>query len=87
MLDNVINKITEKFRHSVKTQITPIKNKVEKTLDTKIDLYSKALKFGVLLILFIEGTKRVNKQANEQESIMPGQIIINNYLEGKGEHN
>lgn len=87
MLDNVINKITEKFRHSVKTQITPIKNKVEQTLDTKIDLYSKALKFGVLLILFIEGTKRVNKQANEQESIMPGQIIINNYLERKGEHN
>lgn len=81
MFDNLINKITEKMGHSVKTQIVPIKDKVEKTLDNKMDLYSKLLKVGVLICLFIEGTRKINNSTSNET--MPSHITINNYINRK----
>ena len=82
MFEKITNKVAEKMGRSVKTQIVPIKNKVAKTVDDKVDLYSKILKLGVLIFLFIDGTRRVNNISNERNNV-PSQIIINNYLSRK----
>lgn len=81
MFDGFFHKVTEKLGHSVKETIEPIKNEVQKVANDKVDLYSKILKLGVLIILFIEGAKKINRP-NDQPSI-PSQIIINNYLSRK----
>ena len=87
MLDNFVQKITDKFGKSVKTPIEPIKNEMEKVVDDKVDLYSKILKLGVLIFLFVDGTRRVNKLSNNDSSSQPSQIIINNYISRKESDN
>ena len=83
MFDGIIQKFTDKMGHSVKTTMEPIKTEVKKTVDNKVDLYSKILRLGVLIFLFIDGTKRVNKIVNDEPTIRPSQIIINNYISQK----
>lgn len=84
MFDKLVDKFTNKMSHSVKTTIAPIKDEVKKNLDNKVDLYSKVLKFAILVFLFIDGTKRINKNSNDSETT-PNHIIINNYVYPKGE--
>ena len=55
---------------------------MKKTIDSKVDLYSRILRLGVLLFLFIDGTKRISEPQKEQ-TISPSQIVINNYIGGK----
>ena len=74
--------MAEKMGHSVKTTIEPIRTEMKKTVDFKVDLYSRILRLGVLIFLFIDGTKRVNNMINEPAP-SPNQIIINNYLTKK----
>ena len=82
MFDKLTKKIAEKMGHSVKTTIDPIQAKVRNAVDSKVDLYSRILRLGVLIFLFIDGTKRVNNMVNEPTTT-PSQIIINNYLSRK----
>lgn len=78
MFDKAFKKMAEKMGHSVKTTIQPIQSEVKKTVDHKVDLYSRILRLGVLILLFIEGTKKVSDISKEPTS--PNQIVINNYL-------
>ena len=78
MLEKFTRKLAEKMGKSVKEQIQPIVNETSKKVDNKVDMYSKILKFGVLIFLFIEGTKKVADDSNPKQS--PNQIVINNYL-------
>ena len=82
MFDKLTRKVAEKMGHSVKNTIEPLRSEVKKTVDSKVDLYSRILRLGVLIFLFIDGTKRVNSLINDQPS-SPNQIIINNYLSRK----
>lgn len=82
MLERFTKKMAEKMGHSVKTTIEPIRHEMKKTVDSKVDLYSRILRLGVLIFLFIDGTKRVNDMSNERNS-SPSQIIINNYVNRK----
>ena len=82
MFEKLTKKMAEKMGHSVKTTIEPIRTEMKKTVDFKVDLYSRILRLGVLIFLFIDGTKRVNNMINEPTS-SPNQIIINNYLTKK----
>lgn len=79
MLDKLTRKLTEKMGKSVKETIKPIVDETSKKVDNKIDLYSRILKFGVLVILFIEGTKKAANDYSDSKS-GPSQIVINNYL-------
>ena len=79
MFDGLIKKVTDKMGHSVKTTIEPIKKEVQKTLDNKVDLYSKVLRLAVLVFLFVDGTKRIN-QSHEEHTNQPSQITIYNYM-------
>ena len=79
MFDGLIKKVTDKMGHSVKTTIEPIKKEVQKTLDNKVDLYSKVLRLAVLVFLFVDGTKRIN-QSHEERTNQPSQITIYNYM-------
>jgi len=83
MFEKISKKMAEKMGHSVKTTIQPVANEVKKTVDSKVDLYSRILRLGVLILLFIDGTKRVNKIVNQEPSPSPNQIIINNYITRK----
>ena len=83
MFDKLSKKMAEKMGRSVKTSIQPIKMEVRKTVDSKVDLYSRILRLGVLIFLFIDGTKRVNNIVNQEPSPSPNQIIINNYITRK----
>lgn len=82
MFDKLTRKVAEKMGHSVKNTIEPLRSEVKKTVDSKVDLYSRILRLGVLIFLFIDGTKRVNSFINDQPS-SPNQIIINNYISRK----
>ena len=81
MFENFTKKMAEKMGRTVKEVAEPIRQEVKETVDGKVDLYSKILKLGLLIILFIEGSKRVSNMDQEQRS--PSQIVINNYLTGK----
>ena len=81
MFDGIVRKITDKMGRSVKETIEPIKKEVQKVANNKVDLYSKILKLGVLIFLFIEGTKKVTNMNEPQQT--PSQIIINNYISRK----
>ena len=79
MFDKLTKKMAEKMGHSVKNTIEPIRTEMTNKVDSKVDLYSRILRLGLLLILFIDGTKRVNNAVSEQP-VSPNQIIINNYM-------
>lgn len=64
---------------SVKETVQPIMKETSKKVDGKVDLYSRILRLGVLVFLFIEGTKKVSSAYREPEN-HPNQIIINNYI-------
>ena len=81
MFDKFTKKVAEKMGHAAKTTIQPIQNEVKKTVDNKVDLYSRILRLGVLILLFIEGTKKVSDNSKEPSS--PNQIVINNYIQRK----
>lgn len=83
MFDGFTKKLAEKMGRSVKEVAEPIKAEVQKTANHKVDLYSKILRLGVLIFLFIDGTRRIT-DAGRQDS-GSGQIIINNYLGDKKE--
>lgn len=82
MFDKVSKKLAEKMgktvQETVKETAIPIKNELTQAASNKVDLWSHLLKFGVLIILFIEGTKKVTNLSPSNEG--PNHIIINNYL-------
>lgn len=85
MLDNLTKKLATKMGRSVKEAAKeaaePIKNGVKQAANNKVDLYSRILRMGVLIFLFIDGTRRVTD--THSHDISPNQIIINNYMDGK----
>lgn len=82
MFDKTIQKFTKKVGKSVRSTIEPIKKEMTKAVDGKVDIYSRLLKLGVLVFLFVEGFKRVGGSGSE---LPPGTgtIIINNYIHTK----
>jgi hypothetical protein len=83
MFEKMTQKMAEKMGRSVKTTVVqPITTEVRKTVDNKVDLYSRILRLGVLILLFIEGTKKVSDISREQTT-SPNHIIINNYITKK----
>ena len=80
MFDNLTKKLAERMGKSVKETVQPIVKETSRKVDGKVDLYSRILRLGVLIFLFIEGTKKVTNAYSEKESC-PNQIIINNYIE------
>ena len=82
MFDKTIKKLTEKMgksvQETVKEAAAPIKAEVKQAASNKVDLYSRILRLGVLIILFVEGTRRVASDSRNESS--PNQIVINNYL-------
>ena len=78
MLDKLTNKLAEKMGRSVKKVAEPIKAEVKQAANHKVDLYSRILRLGVLIFLFIDGTRRVTDAGRNDSS--PNQIIINNYV-------
>ena len=79
MLDNLTRKLAKKMGKSVKETVQPIMQETSRKVDGKVDLYSRILRLGVLIFLFIEGTRKVSGGGHETES-HPNQIIINNYI-------
>lgn len=83
MFDNFTKKLATKMGRSVKQAAEPIKAEVQRNANHKVDLYSKVLRMGVLIFLFIDGTRRVTDAGRSDNG--PNQIIINNYLGEKKE--
>lgn len=81
MFDGLTKKLTEKMGRSVKEAAVPINNKMKQAANHKVDLYSRILRLGVLLFLFIDGTRRVTDAGRSDNG--PTQIVINNYMDGK----
>ena len=78
MLDKLTEKLAVKMGRSVQKAAEPIKAEVKKTANNKVDLYSKILRLGVLIFLFIDGTRRITDTSSREGG--PSHIIINNYL-------
>jgi len=81
MFDGVAKKIAAKMGRTMKEAAEPIKAEVKQAANHKVDLYSRLLRFGVLLFLFIDGTRRVTGDGRQDGG--PTQVIVNNYLDGK----
>ena len=80
MFEKLTDKLAEKMGQSMKKAAEPIKEQVTNKVDSKVDLYSKILRLGVLLFLFIDGTKRISNTLSDDQKSSPNQIVINNYL-------
>lgn len=83
LFDKLAKKFAEKMGQSVKEVAEPIKTQVTKKVDSKVDLYSRIIRLGVLVFLFIDGTKRVVGDEHPRENSSPNHIIINNYIDRK----
>ena len=79
MFEKVTKKLANKMGRTVKEVTEPIRTGVKQMADNKVDLYSKVLRLGVLILLFIEGTRRVSNDSNKEPS-GPSHIVINNYI-------
>lgn len=82
MFDKVTQKLAKKMGQSVQEAAAPVKAEVVKTANNKVDLWSRVLRFGVLIFLFVDGTRRVVSEPKQQETT-PNRIIINNYVDTK----
>lgn len=78
MFDRMTKKLAEKMGKSVKEAAEPIRTEVAKAANNKVDLWSRVLRLGVLVFLFIDGTRRVVSEPQREQC--PNQIVINNYI-------
>ena len=76
MFDNFTKKLATKMGRSVKQAAEPIKAEVQRNANHKVDLYSKVLRMGVLIFLFIDGTRRVTDAGRSDNGAT--QSITNN---------
>lgn len=81
MFDGMSKKLAEKMGRSVKEAAEPIKAEMKKVTGNKVDLYSRILRLGVLILLFVDGTRRVSNLADPGKDHSPNQIVINNYID------
>ena len=79
MFDRMTKKLAEKMGKSVKEVAKPIQAEIKQTANNKVDLYSRILRLGVLILLFVDGTRRVVGDSPKDNS--PNHIVINNYLD------
>ena len=80
MFDNFTKKLAKKMGQSVQEVAQPIQNKVSTVANNKVDLWSRVLRLGVLIFLFVDGTRRVVAEPKSTDS-SPNQIVINNYVD------
>ena len=78
MFDNFTKKLAQKMGRGVQAATAPIRTEVKQVADNKVDLWSRLLRLGVLVFLFIDGTRRVVSEPKNDNN-QPN-IIINNYL-------
>lgn len=79
MFDNLTKKLAKKVGQSVQEVAQPIQNKVSTVANNKVDLWSRVLRLGVLIFLFVDGTRRVVAEPKNNDN-GPSQIVINNYI-------
>ena len=82
MFDKVTKKLAEKMGRGVQAAAEPIRTGVKEAANNKVDLWSKILRLGVLVFLFVDGTRRVVSEPKASET-PPQQIVINNYVDTK----
>lgn len=80
MFDGLTKKLAQKMGRTVQEAAQPIKKEVSKAANNKVDLWSRVLRLGVLIFLFVDGTRRVVADPEKKES-SPQQIVINNYVD------
>ena len=85
MFDKMTKKLADKMGRTVKEASEPIRNGVKQVANDKVDLYSKILKLGMLVILFIGGTRTLSNETARARETGPSTIVINNYLGEKPE--
>ena len=82
MLEKLTDKLTKKMGQSVQKATEPVREKVSKTANHSVDFWSRVARLGLLVVLFVEGTKRVASEPKDDAN-GPSQIIINNYVDSK----
>ena len=80
MFNKMTKKLATKMGRTVKEAAEPIRNGVRQAANNKVDLYSRILRLGVLILLFVDGTRRVTNETNGDPGGGPSRIIINNYI-------
>ena len=79
MFEKLTKKMAEKMGKGVQAAAAPIRSEVKQVANNKVDLWSRILRLGVLVFLFIDGTRRVVAEPKSEGTTIPN-IIINNYL-------
>ena len=82
MFEKITKKLAKRMGQSVQEAAQPIKAEVSKVANNKVDLWSRMLRLGVLLILFIDGTRRISSEPKQNDNSIPN-IVINNYVDTK----
>ena len=86
MFDKLTQKLAKKTGQVAQTAIQeaaePVRTELTKAANNKVDLWSRVLRLGVLIFLFVDGTRRVVNDPGKHDS-SPNQIVINNYIDSK----
>lgn len=80
MFEKVTKKLAKKMGQSVQEVAAPVKTEIQKQANNKVDLWSRVLRLGVLIFLFVDGTRRVVNEPGKSDN-SPNQIVINNYVD------
>lgn len=81
MFDRMTKRLAAKAGKAVKETVEPIKMEIRDHASNKVDLYSRVVRLGVLILLFIDGTRRISsKEKDITDPTNPNTIVINNYI-------
>lgn len=80
MLDKFTQRIVDSFHRSAKQTIKPIRNALRKNANAQLDIGSKALKLGTLILIILGFVKTKDVINSSEKKEVPSTIIINNYI-------
>jgi hypothetical protein len=64
----------------MKDKVIPLKAVLKKNIDTQMDVGSKILKFGTMVLILFGILKMKDDIQQPSQNNLPGTIVINNYL-------
>lgn len=82
MLDKFTQRLMDSLHRSVKKTVIPMREVLRQNVNAQMDIGSKLLKFGTMILLFL-GITKMNQLEDRPKKLEQPTIIINNYLNDK----
>ena len=80
MLDKFTQRLMDSLHKGVQDKIIPMRDMLRSNVNSRMDLGSKALKFGTMLLVLFGIIKMKDNDRLPPKNDPPSTIVINNYL-------